>query len=57
MYTEDEKSWYEGIHGCGIQCNNPIFTEEEHDRIHRFIGAFGSLSVLCTAFTVVSSSS
>ena len=52
--TEDEESWYEGIHGCGIQCENPIFTSEEHGRIRRFIGAFGTLSILCTAFTVVS---
>lgn len=52
--TDDKKSWFEGIPGCGIQCENPIFTAEEHDRIHRFIGAFGTLSILCTAFTVVS---
>ncbi|CAB3996833.1 smoothened homolog [Paramuricea clavata] len=53
VYTEDEESWYEGIHGCGIQCENPIFTAEEHDRIHQFIGAFGTFSILCTAFTVL----
>ena len=53
VYTEDENSWYEDVQGCGIQCENPIFTKEEHDRIRRFIGAFGTLSILCTAFTVV----
>lgn len=54
VHTEEQDSWFEGIPGCGIQCENPIFTKEEHDRIHRFIGAFGTLSILCTAFTVVS---
>lgn len=53
VHTEEESSWFEGIHGCGIQCENPIFTKEEHGRIHRFIGAFGTLSILCTGFTVL----
>lgn len=51
--TKHESSWYEGIEGCGIQCENPIFTTEEHTRIHRFVGAFGSLSFTCSLFTMV----
>ena len=51
--TEHQSSWYEGIEGCGIQCENPIFTTEEHTRIHRFVGAFGSLSFICSLFTMV----
>lgn len=54
VHTKDSAGWFEKIHGCGVPCENPIFTEEEHGRIRRFIGAFGSLSMLCTAFTVVS---
>lgn len=51
--TEHKSSWYEGIEGCGIQCENPIFDTEEHTRIHRFVGAFGSLSFICSLFTMV----
>lgn len=51
--TAHKSSWYEGIQGCGIQCENPIFDKEEHTRIHRFVGAFGSLSFICSLFTVV----
>lgn len=51
--TSHKSSWYEGIQGCGIQCENPIFDKEEHTRIHRFVGAFGSLSFVCSLFTVV----
>ena len=51
--TEHNSSWYEGIEGCGIQCENPIFTTVEHTRIHRFVGAFGSLSFICSLFTMV----
>lgn len=52
--TNHSSSWYEGIIGCGIQCENPIFDKEEHTRIHRFVGAFGSLSFICSLFTMVS---
>lgn len=51
--TNHTSSWYEGIEGCGIQCENPIFTSEEHTRIHRFVGAFGSLSFTCSLFTMI----
>ncbi|EDO40119.1 predicted protein [Nematostella vectensis] len=51
--TAYKPSWYEGIEGCGIQCMNPIFSEEEHTRIHRFVAAFGTLTTVCTLFTVV----
>lgn len=53
VQTSHKSSWYEGIQGCGIQCENPIFDKEEHTRIHRFVGAFGSLSFVCSLFTVV----
>ncbi|KAG1695552.1 Ubiquitin carboxyl-terminal hydrolase 20 [Nymphon striatum] len=35
--TENPISWYEGVEGCGIQCENPLFTTEEHQDMHLFI--------------------
>ena len=54
METAHKASWLEGTPGCGIQCRNPIFSKEEHTRIHRFVGGFGALTTLCTLFTIVS---
>lgn len=52
--TDNPKSWYEDVEGCGIQCQNPLFTEAEHQDMHSYIAAFGALTGLCTLFTLVS---
>ncbi len=52
--TKNQNSWYPEVEGCGIQCQNPLFTEEEHEEVHIFIAVFGSLCMACTLFTVVS---
>ena len=53
MKTDNKNSWYQDIDGCGVQCQNPLFTEEEHHKVHIFIAVFGSLCMACTLFTVV----
>lgn len=52
--TTDESSWYEDIKGCGIQCQNPLFTDEEHNAVHIVIAVAGSLCIISTLFTLVS---
>lgn len=52
--TDNPKSWYEDVEGCGIQCQNPLFTEAEHQDMHRYIAVFGAITGLCTLFTLVS---
>lgn len=52
--TDNPKSWYEDVEGCGIQCQNPLFTEAEHQDMHGYIAAFGAVTGLCTLFTLVS---
>lgn len=51
--TDNPKSWYEDVEGCGIQCQNPLFTEAEHLDMHRYIATFGAVTGLCTLFTLV----
>ncbi|XP_076056128.1 smoothened, frizzled class receptor isoform X2 [Oratosquilla oratoria] len=51
--TEEEDSWYEGVKGCGIQCSNPMFTEEEHQDLRRYIGIVGGISLAFVALTVI----
>ncbi|NXL53748.1 SMO protein, partial [Podilymbus podiceps] len=50
--TDNPKSWYEDVEGCGIQCQNPLFTEEEHHEMHVYIAAFSSITIFCTFFTL-----
>lgn len=52
--TDNPKSWYEDVEGCGIQCQNPLFTEAEHQDMHSYIATFGAVTGLCTLFTLVS---
>lgn len=51
--TDIQASWYKDVEGCGIQCDNPLFTEEEHSDMHGYIAVFGSITLLCTFFTLV----
>ncbi|XP_064652196.1 protein smoothened-like [Lineus longissimus] len=51
--TPNPSSWYEAVEGCGIQCQNPLFTQEEHDHVHIFIAVWGTICLLCTLFTVL----
>uniref|UniRef100_A0A8C1XCR8 Protein smoothened n=1 Tax=Cyprinus carpio TaxID=7962 RepID=A0A8C1XCR8_CYPCA len=50
--TDIQASWYKDVEGCGIQCNNPLFTDEEHSDMHNYIAIFGSITLLCTFFTL-----
>ncbi|NXD31549.1 SMO protein, partial [Spelaeornis formosus] len=50
--TDNPKSWYEDVEGCGIQCQNPLFTETEHREMHVYIAAFSSVTIFCTFFTL-----
>lgn len=51
--TDIQSSWYKDVEGCGIQCDNPLFTEAEHNDMHVYIAYFGTITLLCTFFTLV----
>ncbi|XP_044135899.1 smoothened homolog [Bufo gargarizans] len=50
--TDNPKSWYEDVEGCGIQCENPLFTQEEHREMHIYIAIFSSVTIFFTFFTL-----
>jgi len=52
--TKNEINWYPYVDGCGLQCENVLFTEADHAHAHVFIAITGSLCFFCTLFTVVS---
>uniref|UniRef100_A0A3P9I1V0 Protein smoothened n=1 Tax=Oryzias latipes TaxID=8090 RepID=A0A3P9I1V0_ORYLA len=50
--TDIQSSWYKDVEGCGIQCDNPLFTQDEHNDMHAYIAYFGTITLLCTFFTL-----
>lgn len=52
--TRNPGSWYRDVEGCGIQCHNPLFTEDEHRQIHSLIAVFAAICMTTTLFAVVS---
>jgi len=55
--TKNEISWYPYVDGCGLQCENVLFTEADHAHAHVFIAITGLLCFFCTLFTVVRAAS
>nr|ALS19773.1 smoothened [Novocrania anomala] len=51
--TINKESFYEGVEGCGLQCQNPLFTAEEHDSVHTFVAVVGAICLICTLFTML----
>ncbi|CAL1530064.1 unnamed protein product, partial [Lymnaea stagnalis] len=52
--TDNPKSWYNDVNGCGVPCVNPLYTAEQHQEVHIFVAVFGSICLACTLFTVAS---
>ncbi|KFM68595.1 Smoothened-like protein, partial [Stegodyphus mimosarum] len=53
--TDNKDNWFHEVEGCGIQCQNPFFTEEEHDNNHFLIKIFAGACFAMGLFAVVTS--
>ncbi|XP_055381678.1 protein smoothened [Condylostylus longicornis] len=51
--TESSTSHFHGIEGCGIQCKDPLYTEDEHRQIHKLIAWGASICLLCNLFVII----
>uniref|UniRef100_T1ISZ0 G-protein coupled receptors family 2 profile 2 domain-containing protein n=1 Tax=Strigamia maritima TaxID=126957 RepID=T1ISZ0_STRMM len=51
--SDHELSWIDGVEGCGLPCNNPLFTDAEHHHLRSFIIIVGSICLSCSLFAVV----
>lgn len=51
--TEDEDIWYPGIEGCALQCQNPIYTGEQHRKVRSFISQGAGIGFAMTLFSVL----
>ncbi|XP_065218384.1 protein smoothened [Planococcus citri] len=51
--AEQESSYYEGIEGCGVQCQDPFFSEEERKEIGTYVLLGSVAAFLSNLFAVV----
>ncbi|KAL4218471.1 hypothetical protein ACF0H5_023205 [Mactra antiquata] len=51
--TNIESNWYDNIKGCGLQCENPLYTSSQHYIIHTIVAVLAGLSLLSTCFTLI----
>ncbi|KAG8243117.1 hypothetical protein J6590_052374 [Homalodisca vitripennis] len=52
--TDSPSSYYDGMEGCGVQCDNPMFTPDERYQIHRLVAWAATICFLFNLFTVAS---
>lgn len=45
---------YPNFEGCDVQCYDPLFSMEEHKKIHNLIAWIVTITGLCNVFAVVS---
>lgn len=51
--ADNPSSFYKDIEGCGIQCENPLYTEDEHRQIHKLVAWGSCVCLLFNVFTIL----
>ncbi|KZC04568.1 PREDICTED: protein smoothened [Dufourea novaeangliae] len=51
--TDNALAIFEGVESCGTQCNDPLFTPDEHKQIHSFVAWAAGICGSFNLFTVV----
>lgn len=50
--TDSAASYYPDIEGCGIQCKNPLYTDDEHRQIHNLNAWGAGFCLICNALSI-----
>ncbi|XP_063701101.1 protein smoothened isoform X2 [Culicoides brevitarsis] len=50
--ADNPSSYYKDIEGCGIQCQNPLYTDDEHRQIHKLVAWGSCVCLLFNIFTI-----
>jgi smoothened protein len=50
--TIDPSNSYKGIEGCGLECKDPLYTDDEHRQIRKLIGWCASVSLFLHLFAI-----
>lgn len=51
--AESPANYYKGIDGCGVQCKDPMYTDDEHNAIQKLIGWGATICLLFNLFTIL----
>lgn len=51
--TDNSLAYVEGVDGCGLPCNSPLFTKEEHEQVQRFTRTLAAMCLTTNLFAVV----
>ncbi|XP_052764261.1 uncharacterized protein LOC128206108 [Mya arenaria] len=51
--TGVEENWYGGMQGCGMQCEDPLYTPNEHKGVFILVAVVASLCVTSLLFTII----
>ncbi|KAK9504914.1 hypothetical protein O3M35_009082 [Rhynocoris fuscipes] len=54
LVQTDLSAWYyDGVDGCGVQCNDPMYTDHQRQQIHKLVAWGASICALFNLFTIV----
>jgi smoothened len=51
--TDSVSSYYKEIEGCGLECKDPLYTDDEHRQIHKLISWGGGVCLILNFFTII----
>jgi smoothened protein len=54
--VDNSFNYYEGFEGCGLKCQDPLYSEEQHEYISNVIFYGSVTSFLATGLVIVSHS-
>ncbi|XP_034834855.1 protein smoothened-like isoform X2 [Maniola hyperantus] len=52
IHADKAPHFYEGISGCGLPCRDPLYTEDEHQQIHRLVAWGAGVCLALNLLTV-----
>ena len=52
--TNNNQAFVDGVDGCGLPCNSPLFSREEHEQVQRFTQTLAAMCLATNLFAVVS---
>nr|CAD7397669.1 unnamed protein product [Timema cristinae] len=56
VITDSSTAFYDGAEGCGVQCQDPLFTDDDTRQIHLLVAWAGTVCACFNLFTVVGDS-
>ncbi|XP_059620467.1 protein smoothened [Phlebotomus argentipes] len=51
--ADTSANYFGNIDGCGLECKDPLYTDDEHKQIHKFIAYGASICLVANLFAIV----